>query len=752
MFAAPSTIATVFAGGCGALVATVGCTYSSGRTQLVVPGPPRRAARRRPLDHLHLARPHWSFTRGVADAYTRPVRMDRIKLSMPIEGGDAADAGGADRLSVDILGTFAASFRGRSVDISVRKAQAILVFLLFQKVPQIPRERLLGLLWSTASEHNARLSLRQCVFELKRAFDAIGCPYFHADVLTVGLDAAALDVDLRRIFADVHAGKVPSRLLEQDRITDQLLAGLDDVDPEFGKWLQETREAVHTSLGDMLEKLLPLGASVEIRQDAETAARALSRLAPGNELAARTLIKARVAAGDTGTAFSIYAALYHRLDKDFEIEPSEQTQALIARIRMEQPAVCVPPELAAIEVQRLANTVTGNDARPSIAVLPFRTGSPNVESYFTAGIVDNVIHVLSSFKELFVISRSSTLSYRDAAPDLRAIGRELGVRYILHGTVQRAGGKLRIQTELVDAERGEVVRTLQHNGAVADLFELQDQLAIDVVKAIAPYIRDRELKRAMQKRPDDLDAYQLTLIGYDQMFKPDYTIFVTALTNFERAHVLSPTWAPPLSYSAIWHMQRLARGWSADAPSDLEKAGQLAEQALERDAADSLANAVSGYTLSQCRHDHVGALERLNRTIELTPNLALAFAYRAAVHFRLERYDASLLDAAINLRLSPMDRHAWFGEMIAAQAYFALGNLSAAIERAKRVAAILPSDRPNLRILVAALIENDQLGEARTFASPLSKADEIELNWIARSPWPKPVLLRIEAALSRLAN
>jgi tetratricopeptide (TPR) repeat protein len=254
----------------------------------------------------------------------------------------------------------------------------------------------------------------------------------------------------------------------------------------------------------------------------------------------------------------------------------------------------------------------------------------------------------------------------------------------------------------------------------------------------------------MQKRPDDLDAYQLALVGYDQMFSPDYTTFVTARTNFERAHVLSPTWAPPLSYSAIWHMQRVARGWSANALHELEAARTLAERALERNSADALASVVSGYALSHCRHDHAGALKQLNRAIELTPNLALAFAYRAAVHVRCECPEDALRDAATNLRLSPRDRHAWFAEMILAQAYFALNDLDSAIEHATRVTALLPNNQVNLRILVAALVENGRLDDALAYAQPLVTAGEIDLKWIAMSPWPKPLLARIATALTRL--
>jgi tetratricopeptide (TPR) repeat protein len=336
--------------------------------------------------------------------------------------------------------------------------------------------------------------------------------------------------------------------------------------------------------------------------------------------------------------------------------------------------------------------------------------------------------------------------------DLRTIGRDLNAQYLLHGSIQRAGDLIRISTELVAAETVEVVRADRLSGTVADVFDLQDRIAVEVIRSLAPQVRDRELHRAMQKRPGDLDAYQLVLVGYDQMFSPDYTTFVTARTNFERAHVLNPTWAPPLSYSAIWHMQRVARGWSANASSELDTARAFAERALERNSAEPLANVVSGYTLSHCKHDHVGALRQLSRAIELMPNLAFAFAYRAAVHVRCESYDDALRDAAINLRLSPRDRHAWFAEMILAQAHFAMKDLDAAAKHARRVATLLPNDQMNLRVLVAALVESGRLDDAQTCAAQLMVKGEIDLKWIAISPWPKPMLRRIEAALARLVS
>ncbi len=658
--------------------------------------------------------------------------------------------GNTGRLTLQIIGKFLASVDGREVGLS-RKAQALLGYMMLTASRQLPRTKFVGLLWSEKKDPLAKGSLRQTLSEMQRELKAFGCSQFQADQLNVTFDIDQVACDAIEIVSDAERGVVNPLLFARERLTDEILDDVEDVDPAFSDWLMETRPAFHQRLIDALSKLLPNEDDDAITAAEEAAAKAIHRLDCENEQAVRVLIKAHATAGNMGAALAVYARLWRRLEDAYDIEPHAFTQALIARLRQQQPAtVALPaPALTIAASDDPAGLVV---SRPSIAVLPFFALSPNLEPQFTIGIADSVIQALSTLKELFVISRSSTMIQMSPTLDLRAIGRELNAQYLLHGSIQRAGEQIRITSELVAVETVEVVRADRLTGTVADVFDLQDRIAVEVIRSLAPQVRDRELNRAMQKRPDDLDAYQLTLIGYDQMFRPDYTTFVTALTNFERAHVLSPTWAPPLSYSAIWHMQRVARGWSADAPNELELARTLAERALERNSADSLANAVSGYTLSQCKHDHVGALKQLDRTIEVTPNLALAFAYRAAVQVRCEHYESALRDAAINLRLSPKDRHAWFAEMITAQAHFALGNLGATIEPATRVATLLPSNPANLRILVAALIEGDRLDDAKAYAPALKSANGIDLSWIARSPWPKPILTRVEAALSRLES
>ncbi|MBR1176254.1 hypothetical protein JQ617_20035 [Bradyrhizobium sp. KB893862 SZCCT0404] len=666
-------------------------------------------------------------------------------------GGDkAASESETGRLRLNIIGAFSASVSGHEIGLG-RKAQALLGYMMLSSARQLPRTKLVGLLWSEKEDPLAKGSLRQSLSQIQRELKTHGCPHFHADQMHVALDIEHVACDLTEIVADAERGIVHPTLLAHERLTDGILDDLENVDPAFSDWLAETRPLIHERLIDALTRLLPDEGQTDITAIAEAAAKAIYRLDSENERAVRVLIRSHIASGSIGAALAIYARLWRQLEDTYDIEPHKLTQDLIAGLRQQQPEIVTRP-VAAPAVAPALGLAGFAASRPSVAVLPFRALSPTLEPQFTIGIVDSVVQALSSLKELFVISRGSTMISLSQTPDLRAIGRDLNAQYLLHGSIQRAGDQIRISTELVAAETVEVVRADRLSGTVADVFDLQDRIAVEVIRSLAPQVRDRELHRAMQKRPDDLDAYQLSLVGYDQMFSPDYTTFVTARTNFERAHILSPDWAPPLSYSAIWHMQRVARGWSANAPNELDTARALAERALERNSADPLANAVGGYTLSQCKHDHPGALRQLDRAIEITPNLAIAFAYRAAVHVRCERYEDALSDAAINLRLSPRDRHAWFAEMVSAQAHFAMNDLSAAIENAGRVATLLPSNQVNLRILVAALVESGRLDDAKSFAEPLMTAGELDMKWIARSPWPKPALARIEAALSRLAS
>src|SRR6266852_8205894 len=201
----------------------------------------------------------------------------------------------------------------------------------------------------------------------------------------------------------------------------------------------------------------------------------------------------------------------------------------------------------------------GYEGRASIAVLPFRNLAGPDEAYFAHGMVDHIIYALAALKELFVISRGSSFNFQDQTIDARAIGERLGVRYVLYGSVLRSGKRLRISAELSDATTGEVIRADQYDGDLGDLFDLQDRIAQEVVKAIAPNVRDRELRKSLRKHPQNMTAYDLVLQAMDLLYHLDYATFSRARGLLQRAIALDPSYAPAFSLAAYWQMFRVAQ-------------------------------------------------------------------------------------------------------------------------------------------------------------------------------------------------
>ena len=206
-------------------------------------------------------------------------------------------------------------------------------------------------------------------------------------------------------------------------------------------------------------------------------------------------------------------------------------------------------------------------SRPSIAVLPFREFRvPGGQQYFGDGVVEEIISALSSFPDLVVISRNSTSRFREGTIDVKTVGDELAVRYVLSGSVRREGDRIRINAELADVESRTVLWTDKIEGPGDQLFDLQDQLAERTVTTIAPHVQNAEIRRALRTRPENLDAYDLMLRGLDLLYQPDRERFERARTMFDQAIALDPLYAAPYAYSAMWYSIRLQQGWSGTAP------------------------------------------------------------------------------------------------------------------------------------------------------------------------------------------
>lgn len=379
---------------------------------------------------------------------------------------------------------------------------------------------------------------------------------------------------------------------------------------------------------------------------------------------------------------------------------------------------------------------TGEESRASIAVLPFRGLVTDDDDYFADGIVDNIIHALASLKDLFVISRGSTLGFGGGGIDARAIGRELGVRYLLYGSVQRSGEQLRIGTELIDSETSEVMRADHYQGSLGKLFEFQDQIAEEVVKAISPRLHERELKRVLKKHPQVMTAYDLVLQAIDCLYRLDYASFSRARGLLQRAMIVDPQYALAFTLAARWHSIRVGQEWSPDYVSDREEAARLAAAAIQLDESDALAHAVFGYTRSFLEKDFNRALASFERSIESCPNLALAWTFKAATLCFAGDGPSALRCAQKGLQLSPLDSHVFFAEHILSQAHYVNGDYAQAADWAQRSHRKNARSTSNMRIWAASLVSIGDIAGARIVAR--CHADVVPAfrlsAWAARTP------------------
>jgi adenylate cyclase len=377
----------------------------------------------------------------------------------------------------------------------------------------------------------------------------------------------------------------------------------------------------------------------------------------------------------------------------------------------------------------------------------------NHDTWFAEGIIEGIIHVLSGIENLFVIGRGTSLAYAGRDIDPRAVRRDLGVRYVLSGSVRRADERLRIATELVDAATGNVIRSDRHAGDVADLFDMQDSIARDVVSTIAPAVRDRELARALRMHPDNMTGYDLLLQALDLMSRLKREDFDRARGLLQQAMASDPGYAPAYSHAATWHTYRIGQGWSTSFENDAREAARCAIAAIERDRNDAVGLAIHGQVLSFTRRDYEGARYFLDRAITVGPSCSLAWALSSTTYGWVGDGKRAVEHAQRALQLSPLDPFAFFTEHMLSQGHYISGDYEEAVVWGRRAAARNGMLTSNLRTLAASLVAAGDLDAAGEIAR---RVLEIEpgftlQKFAARTPI-KPEILQFHIPRLRAAG
>ena len=294
--------------------------------------------------------------------------------------------------------------------------------------------------------------------------------------------------------------------------------------------------------------------------------------------------------------------------------------------------------------------------KPSIAVLPFQnmSGDPEQE-YFADGMVEDIITALSRFKSLFVIARNSSFTYKGKAVDIKKVGRELGVRYVLEGSVRKAGTRVRITAQLIEAENGTHIWADKFDGNLEDIFDLQDSITGSTVGAIAPKLQQTEFERLRRKPTENLSAYDSYLRGLAKMYQFKKEALQEAIELFRNAAALDSQFASPFAAEAFAYGVRQTFGWGAVTPEESVKVQTLARRAAELDKDDAVALTYAGYALVLLCHELDDGAEFLKRAITSNPNLAIAWTYLGYCNTHLGHHRDAIEHFKRAIRLSPLD-------------------------------------------------------------------------------------------------
>ena len=297
--------------------------------------------------------------------------------------------------------------------------------------------------------------------------------------------------------------------------------------------------------------------------------------------------------------------------------------------------------------------------KPSIAVLAFNNMSGESEQeYFSDGISEDVITDLSKLSELHVIARNSSFTYKGKAVDVKQVGRELGVRYVLEGSVRKAGGRIRITAQLVDATNGTHLWADRFDGSLADVFELQDKVALSVAGVIEPELQVAETARSAHRPTDDLTAYDLYLRAFARGASSAKHI-PEAVNLLEEAIERDPRYGPALAWAAVCRLRRCLDGWSKDPKADSREAIDLARRALQvaSDDPGTLGNAA--ISLAFFGEDINAATSLVDHTLALNPSFARGWYLSGLIRWWAGQPDLAIEHIEVSLRLSPRARSGW---------------------------------------------------------------------------------------------
>jgi len=626
-----------------------------------------------------------------------------------------------DRWRVNVLGRFELrSPDGLEIALGARKSIALLALLGAAPGYRMSRDRLAVLLWGDMPEAQARGNLRQLLAATRRP-----APFLEADGGSIGFSDGMVETDLvafdEAIAQDTTAALEHAAALYRA----DLLDGFSLRDRDFDEWLTGERERLREHAVQLFLRLMERAAATGVEPAIRWALRILA-VDPVHEPAHRALMELYAAQGRHAAALRQYEQLRETLSRELGTRPEPETDALARRIREDRrhPARQTAKPILVDNDMRASPDPPPVPETPSIVVLPFQnlSGDPE-QDYFSDGIVEEITTALSRFRSLFVIARNSAFTYKGRAVDVRQVGRELGVRYLLEGSVRKAANRVRITGQLIDAASAAHLWADRFDGTPEDIFDLQDHVTASVVGAISPALEQAEIDRARRKPAENLGAYDYFLRGRAALHEGSVQGHRAALQFFSKAIELDPEFASAYGMAAYCYCHRKTNGWIADPEKEIAETACLARRAVELDKDDAVALSYGGFSLAYVVGELDAGVAFIDRALLLNPNLATAWIVSGWVRVWLGQPEVAIEHLARATRLSPLDPLVNRTRTTAAHANFFAGRYDEASSWAAMALREWPDFQTALRIAAASYALAGRLEDARHTRERLQKLD-----------------------------
>jgi TolB-like protein len=531
---------------------------------------------------------------------------------------------GMDQIRINLMGEFQCLSRnGQALDITLAKDQGLIAILLLSEGYSCPRSKLIDLLWSDRSEEQARASLRQCLWSLKKMLGSDHASPLQTDRKRISLDGELIQSDVAEYRKSCDSVDSDELLKALTLYRGDLMAELVIRDREWDEWLTLERENLRSKQAGLLCTLIDLSTVDPSAVNLIEYGRRLLELDPFHEQGYRALMLGYAASGQQTLALRQYEQCRELLQRELGSSPAKETHELYLQIKAGEGDAVVADSPAkndeAESLVDLANDIPVLELpdKPSIAVLPFTNMSGDEEQeYFSDGITEDIITELSRFGAIFVVARNSSFAFRGDSVDIRKVGQSLGVRFVLEGSVRIVKNRVRITAQLVDASTTDHVWAERYDRDLADIFLVQDEISRAIVSTIIGRIEDFDVDRISNKPTENLSAYENVLRGQKLMHNYTREDYLAACSYFEKAIALDPGFARAHAWLAYFKTN--AYFWDLTAEA-LNLAIQAADAALALDDHESKGHLAVGVA-RLFRGEHDKAEYHLHRAAELNPN------------------------------------------------------------------------------------------------------------------------------------